>query len=74
MSLLVLNKKDVEKLLSMPKCIELMRDALAARLKARGNVAATRNLDGEDPKLLDAKRPRMRLSGPRPLCAEKAPK
>jgi ornithine cyclodeaminase len=36
MSLLVLNRKDVEKLLSMPKCIELMEAALASL--ARGEV------------------------------------
>jgi len=36
MSLLVLNKRDVERLLSMPKCIELMEAALASL--ARGEV------------------------------------
>ncbi len=36
MSLLVLNRRDVEKLLSMPKCIELMEAALASL--ARGEV------------------------------------
>ena len=36
MSLLVLNKREVERLLSMPKCIELMEGALASL--ARGEV------------------------------------
>ncbi|HEX7940114.1 MAG TPA: ornithine cyclodeaminase family protein [Gemmatimonadaceae bacterium] len=36
MPLLILNKGDVERLLSMPKCIELMEDALASL--ARGQV------------------------------------